>query len=564
MPMHPPGPARAHGRCSPRNAALGLWTKRIALVVSIGLTPAAVVAQASPLVPVLDPAYHDLDALAGVGLVRDLLAGQRPYSRMTFARYVLEAESRMAAEAAGPGRKARFAEALGRLRTRFSPEYSALCAGETSCAEPANGFAVRSIRSDATWADSPNRPAYTAYNDEPRIDADINPLLQSDEGRHFVDGGTGAVEATVEGQLGRSLALQVSPRATLMSPTDLESEADLGIRALNIRGVIGNLAVEVGRSAIFHGQGRIGGPVLSANSPNLDLVRIQTERPFRLPSVLGLLGPMSASAFLADMGEDRHIPNAKLFVMEVSARPSPYFEFGGTLANVQAGQGGPEATFGDRLRDSFLWLFLWDGRPNISDKIAAVDSRLTLPGSGLSAYLEATTTDINFKRTETLWDEAVWTAGLDLVGRGPEGRLDMWLEGRRTGVRPHTHHQYESGVTVNRLIVGDPGGPMSLSWQGGVTWNGDVQTLAVSGAWERYSGDVYRNNGRTDTEFRWNKISDEPDEIRLRGMAEWSHRPNRLGVTGAVRLGVERVQRFAFSTTTRSNLLLQARVGYAW
>ena len=52
-------------------------------------------AQASAYVPNLHPAYAELDALIASGLIREVLVGQRPYSRMNFARMVREARSNM-------------------------------------------------------------------------------------------------------------------------------------------------------------------------------------------------------------------------------------------------------------------------------------------------------------------------------------------------------------------------------------------------------------------------------------------------------------------------------------
>ena len=88
------------------------------------MLPAAVLVQASPYVPNLDPAYQDLDALVAQGLVRDIILGERPYSRVAFARFAQEARRRIdtAGEAAI---KPRFLEALERIELRFHRELAA-------------------------------------------------------------------------------------------------------------------------------------------------------------------------------------------------------------------------------------------------------------------------------------------------------------------------------------------------------------------------------------------------------------------------------------------------------
>jgi hypothetical protein len=149
-----------------------------------------------------------------------------------------------------------------------------------------------------------------------------------------------------------------------------------------------------------------------------------------------------------------------------------------------------------------------------------------------------------------------------MAGLGTQGRLDLWLEGRRTGVRPYTHHQFSSGLTLDRRVLGDPMGPLATGWQMGVDWNGAQQTLSVMGAWERYSGDDYcrcLSDG-----FVWDREADNPDEIRLRTMVTWTRSPAETPVRTILRLGHERVTRFDFTDRNRSNFMAQFRVGYVW
>ena len=108
---------------------------RVAAVLALALLGGAfptgsqyLFAQASAYVPNLDPAYAELDALIASGLIREVLVGQRPYSRMTFARMVREARSNME----DPGARApsaRILEALARGEAMFEPELARMCEG---------------------------------------------------------------------------------------------------------------------------------------------------------------------------------------------------------------------------------------------------------------------------------------------------------------------------------------------------------------------------------------------------------------------------------------------------
>lgn len=81
---------RGHGGAA--GARLAAWFLLPLVFSALHMAPLA--AQATPYVPTLDPAYRDLDALVSAGLVRDVMAGERPYSRSGFARFVAEAEER--------------------------------------------------------------------------------------------------------------------------------------------------------------------------------------------------------------------------------------------------------------------------------------------------------------------------------------------------------------------------------------------------------------------------------------------------------------------------------------
>ena len=194
-----------------------------------------------------------------------------------------------------------------------------------------------------------------------------------------------------------------------------------------------------------------------------------------------------------------------------------------------------------------------------------LDARLTLPAQGLDLYLEMATTDdhdLFESPIQALWYEAVWTGGLRFSGLGEEGRFDLWAEANHAGVRPYTHHQFTSGVTLDRRVLGSPIGPTAAALQGGVEWFGGVHSLSLSGAWERYEGDLYHNAGGSN--LRWERLEDRPDEIRKRVTADWTLDPGAGGFRSSLRLGYEHVTRFDFTDTNRANLLAQVRVDYLW
>ncbi len=538
-----------------------------ALLVVLMSYPGAAASQASPYVPTADPAYRDLDALVASGLVRGVILGQRPYSRVAFARLAAEARESLNARP-GPV-KARFAEALERLEERFAGELDLLCApGPDACPRAGTYAALREVRGDAAWATSPARPIRTQLRSG--IDADVNPLLQRNQGRALADGWTGGAEGWLDAGLGSRVAAQVQPRLWVADARDRGPQAELTLVRGTVRALLGNLSVDVGRNLVAHGHAREAGPVLSSNARGLDMIRASMERPGRLPWIFRGLGPVGFSAMVADMGRDQDTPGSKLIVLEGAVRPHPNLELGAALVNHQGGGVGPDVGFGERLRDA---LFLVKRRPFYflpssrvrSDKVLAFDARLTVPSRSLEAYLEMMTTDdhdLFWAARQALWHDAAWTGGVRVAGLGGKGRVDAWLEASRVGLLPYTHHEFTSGLAVDRRVLGSPLGPLGTGLLGGVDWTGPGHVLALAGAWERYAGDTYRNPD--DGLSRRYRSADNPDEIRVRGTLDWARHPDGAGVRTAVRLGWERVRRFDFTGGTRSNLLTQVTVGYAW
>jgi hypothetical protein len=65
-------------------------------------------------------------------------------------------------------------------------------------------------------------------------------------------------------------------------------------------------------------------------------------------------------------------------------------------------------------------------------------------------------------------------------------------------------------------------------------------------------------------DFDWQRLADNPDEIRLRTIVEWTRFPAVTGFQTTLRLGYEHVSLFDFTEADRSNVLVQLEAGYVW
>ena len=505
--------------------------------------------RATAYVPVLDPAYADVELLAAADLVATLAAGEAPHSRAAFARWAAEAAER-AASLGRPALRPRVAEALARLRRRFP--------------QPAP-VALRDAQVDLWLAQSPYRPLGPGAAGE--IDGLLNPILQRNQGRKIADGWTVSAEFAAEAESGR-FAASLRPRAWLHALRGGESASvSATFHSAYARLVQGPLALEAGRNSVTMGYGRDGGPLLSGNARGFDMIRLATERPVRLPGRLRGWGQWRASALLARMGADRDVPGSWLSAFRLSNRPGRTVELALVYVNLQGGDGAPDGTLGERAIDVFL-PFL-GGVIEISDKVAGIDVLVTVPSIRTHFFMNFVATDLRANRDQALrafWQDAIWAFGARAYGLGSQGRLDVWADAKSAGPLPHTHHQYTSGLTLDSRVLGDPLGPNARGVSVGFAWTASAWKAEASVAQERWSADEWTLAGAFEGDPRpwvWTKTAEFPSEVRRRLTLEWRREPEPGRIALGVRAAYERAANFAFTGRNRNNFAVRVRAHWA-
>ncbi|MDH5590257.1 MAG: capsule assembly Wzi family protein [Gemmatimonadota bacterium] len=531
---------------SDRRFRSALWGLILAAAVPAAQA-GSLAAQATSNVPLDDPAYVDLDALVSAGLTAPVHVGQRPWSRLTFARLAASVPE----EAVLSPRQG---EALARLRERFGSE------GEGAVAAP--GVRFREVRADATWADSPWREIPSRVAGGQQIDGSVNPLLQGQEGRPLVDGWTLGVEPSVEARPAPGLVVVARPRLQYAGPRGADEDGDVGVHTLYARGAVGNVAFQVGRDHLFWGQGAAAGLMVSDNARGLDMIRVGNERPFRLPWLFRYLGPTRLTQVIADMGADRDIPHSKVFLTKASFLPHPDLEVGIGLLNQQLGEGAPEAPFWERVAD-LTWvldLFMTSGDFEISDKLVVADVRWRV-APGFALYGEAGFTDIDFRRIGDFGThDAAYLAGVDLSGLGSEGRWSGAFEVHYTGIIYANHGQFTTGHTLDRVLMGDPLGPAGRAVRARVNRDDPDRRIGMHVSRESRSTDTWSK----DADFHWVRRVDAPEEVRKRFVLGWEERPGSRNLALSAVLGVERASHFAFTDQTRTNFFGQLVLTRRW
>src|SRR5437867_2559714 len=274
-------------------------------------------AQATAHLDPLDPVARDVRLLVASGLVDRAIVGQEPYSRLEIALIVQQASERL--------QRAESPDSMHLQSARITPAHATflrellLSIRRRLDLDPITNVTagtrlrplvapIRGLSLDFTQAESPTR-SVPRDNGLGSIDATLNPLLADREGRPLVSGSNLllASEHIFESQ---HFALQVRPELQAFYAGNGGATIDATLQEAELRLVLKNVAVDIGRESVRWGQASEASLLTSANSPPLNLIRIANERLWVLPWFLRYLGPSKLSIFYADLGSQQNFPGA--------------------------------------------------------------------------------------------------------------------------------------------------------------------------------------------------------------------------------------------------------------
>jgi hypothetical protein len=195
----------------------------------------------------------------------------------------------------------------------------------------------------------------------------------------------------------------------------------------------------------------VGGPMmLSTNVEPINMFRINRVSPFKLPSVLGLFGPIRVELFLGQLNDQNFIsgestgvvgswikpisPQPMISGERFSFKPTPNVEFGFSLTTLFAGQGVPFTTH------TYLRSVLTAGQGNPGtpqdpgDRRSSFDLSYRLPflRKWVTFYADGFADD-QFTPV-AYWDRSSWTSGIYVSHFPRIQNLDFRAEGTYTDV----------------------------------------------------------------------------------------------------------------------------------
>lgn len=362
----------------------------------------------SPYVPLDSWVYPAFERLASVGYVRSDILGMRPWTRLECARLVDEAEDRLDATNANPPKWA--VQIYQALKKEFQNDLDLLGGGSNDSAE------LDSVYARVTGISG--KPLTDGYH--------FAQTITNDYGRPYQEGANAVAGFTGWGTLGPLVgyvqeeyqhapsapALPASASAIIPgvdsafgSPM-LPPMPALPISSTNqarvIDGYVGlawhHWQLTAGRQSLWWGPDQGGPMMFSDNAAPVDMININRVSPFKLPWILGRIGPIRVQFFVGQLHGAQFtfgVPTGVIGQWGVplsdqpmiqgekfSFKPTPNLEFGFSGTGLFAGAGVP-LTF-KTLVHSVFRPFFKNGPPgcyNVGPGCPGMD-----PGDGRTGF----------------------------------------------------------------------------------------------------------------------------------------------------------------------------------
>lgn len=434
----------------------------IALLSCIAMCGSAL-ALSSTNVPLDHWSYGALDKLEGFGLVKSDIYSTRPYTRLEVARLVREAlESERYKNKNLP-------PLINYLLEKFQYEF------RTELAEVSNDSARRSFflkpleEAQANYVHvegEPRRFTGAMYPYAAKLGFGINategtPLLPNNQGINYTPGNNFSLLLASSARLWDDVTLYAEPiivmRENQLSWGQERGDAVQGdLHTGYVKLSPDNFEVEVGRDAMWWGQGYHGTLLLTDNAPPFDMVKFSNPNPSILPWFLGDLGLYKYSIFVARLEESRDFAHAVLTGARIVFKPDPVFEWGATGTLLLGGVGAAAASI--------------PGGSGQENGEISFDARLRLPFlRNAELYAEYGGEDTQSVRWyEFIFRDVAYILGIYFPTVFNDGKTDLRIEYANNAFKQHLdshvgfwygHQVYTSGETFQGMIWGHPMGP---------------------------------------------------------------------------------------------------------
>ena len=293
-------------------------------------------ATASVNLPLHHWAYEAIERLTALGIIDRAMVATKPYSRKEAARYVARALERVRKDqVAADGRKAVAEPLLERLVREFRPELE-----ELDAVVKVPGTSLRPIRYGG------------------RVTTEVDGFFvgggqtvrfrENRGGEYYVNGEINQTDVRGWFELGDWVSVTFQPKFIsnrhVLGIGATNNSKNFYIREGNVKISHFNVALEIGRGTQWWGQGYHGSLLLTDHAYPLDMIKLGSEQPFKIPWLEGL-GDWKINSFLTRLEVNRDFPRAKLFGMRISYQPTDWFEIAATRLTQFGGRNSPSQQF---------------------------------------------------------------------------------------------------------------------------------------------------------------------------------------------------------------------------
>jgi hypothetical protein len=408
--------------------------------------------QGSPYVPLDSWIYQALDRLAGLGYINSAFEGMRPWTRLECVRLLNEAEDQVNGDPA-------IAPEIQKLVDTLQQEFA-------SDSDLPEGGSNRQARLESVYT------RVTGISGQPLTDGyHFGQTVLNDFGRPFAEGvnnitgfsgwaSEGRLAVYVRGeyqhapsspalsqQARQLIAISDGPELPVPpstpSPTVDHFKLLDAYAAMNLE----NWQVSFGKQSLWWGPSEGGPMMFSNNTEPVNILRISRVSPFKLPSVLGLMGPMRVEFFVGQLAGHEFIFDEKAGLVgkfgrpldrqpfihgeKLSFKPTRNFEFSVCETTVFAG-GPTPLTLHNLFRSYQSFNVPLTNESDITDGRSGVDFSYRIPWvrKWLTFYGDAFTEDeyspLGYPR------KSVFQGGIYMPQIPSIPKLDLRVEGGTT------------------------------------------------------------------------------------------------------------------------------------
>lgn len=414
------------------------------------IVPLSASAMTSANLPVDSMYYSYIDKLSGMGYIRSMPNGAKPYSRLEVAKWVLEAQ-----DAAQEKPMPEYLQSqLDALASYVAPEIAVL-QGNAAQAD----VTLRTVTAEGTYnrADTVQYPYRSVHGNWQPFGANRN-------GYRYGEDGSISASMEISGNIGHDTAISLRPRVGY-------TKDDKGTASLEegyIKTRLGSLELEVGRQAMAWGQGATGNLLLGNNMKPLTTLQIHLNEPKKVGGFMRFLGEVDFHSFYGILDRDRasdaasrgrhDYDDAGLLGFRLDITPTSYATIGLSRVSLIGGKGNglSKSDWGDWITGTNAW------ENDKWDDIAGFDFRLRFPG--VQWYGEIYGED----QAGYLPSKIGYRIGAYFPRLTGDGMWDLTLEAVNTSDVWYRHGTFQNGWTYSGDIMGDPMGTNARKYYGAV------------------------------------------------------------------------------------------------